>query len=298
MLRGSLDWIPEDPSGHRRRLPLNAHRMRLYIFLAAGVLSLLLGGAFSLGRRSRLFSGEGPGQDYAILQGELLQLGVRVENLQEQLHLMSQMEERVFMAAADLNLDFTSLREGGPSRDPLNMFQYIEDLELNLLLCEKLADAELMAYDSLAVLLVEKADLLRKTPSIWPVQGIFVSDFGARIDPFTGAVRYHQGIDIAADTGTPVHAPADGVVSFCGWSGGWGLNMVIKHTDEISTRYAHCSRLDAAVGQHVQRGDIIARLGSTGRSVGPHLHYEVLRNGVQIDPENFIIRAGPRAAVF
>jgi murein DD-endopeptidase MepM/ murein hydrolase activator NlpD len=296
LLKGSLDWIPEDPSGRRRPIRIDAHRIRLFIFLAAGVMSLLLGAAFALGRR--VAPALTPSRDYAILEGELLQLGARVENLQETIRQISHREERVFVAAADLNLDFSSLREDGPTREPSNMFQYIDDLEFRLYLSERLAEAELVAYDSLARLLVEKADLLRRTPSIWPVHGVFVSGFGPRIDPFTGAVRYHQGIDIAGDTGTPIVAPADGVVTFCGWSGGWGLNMVIKHTDEISTRYAHCSRLDVAVGQQVQRGDIIARLGSTGRSVGPHLHYEVLRNGVHIDPEDFIIRAGPRAAVF
>jgi murein DD-endopeptidase MepM/ murein hydrolase activator NlpD len=297
LLRGSLDWIPENPSGRRRPIRINANRVRLLVFLAAGVMSLLLGGAFALGRKA----GSGPearSRDYTMLQGELLQLGARVENLQETLRQVAQREERAFTAAADLNLDFSGLLAQAPEREPLDMFQYIEDVELKLYLSERLADAELTAYDSLARLLVEKSDILRRTPSIWPVSGIFVSDFGARVDPFTGAVRYHQGIDISDDTGTPIHAPADGVVTFCGWSGGWGLNMVIKHTDQISTRYAHCSRLEVAVGQQVQRGDIIARVGSTGRSVGPHLHYEVLRNGVQVDPEEFIIRTGPRAAVF
>ncbi len=298
MLRGSLDWIPEDPSGRRRPLRIDANRLRLFVFLFAGVMSLLLGGAFALGRRVNTPAEGSQSSDYAILQGELLQLGARVENLQQSLMEISQREERVFMAAADLNLDFSSLESGGVVAEPLNMFQYIDDMEFELFLCERLAGAEIAAYDSLARLLVEKSDLLRKTPSIWPVNGIFVSDFGARIDPFTGAVRYHQGIDIADDTGTPIHAPADGVVTFCGWSGGWGLNMVIKHTDDISTRYAHCSRLEVAVGQAVQRGDIIARVGSTGRAVGPHLHYEVLRHGAQIDPENFIISAGPRASAF
>lgn len=298
MLKGSLDWIPEDPSGRRRPIHINTNRIRLFVFLAAGVMSLLLGGAFALGRRVSHRRAGSPSTEYALLEGELLQLGARVESLQETLRQIANRQERVFVAAADLNLDFGSLTDPGPVREPRNMFQYIEDLEMRLYLSERLAEAEMMAYDSLARLLVDKADLLRRTPSIWPVHGIFVSGFGPRVDPFTGAVRYHRGIDIAADTGTPIMAPADGVVTFCGWSGGWGLNMVLKHTDEISTRYAHCATLEVAVGQHVQRGDIIARVGSTGRSVAPHLHYEVLRNGVQIDPENFIIRAGPRAAVF
>lgn len=264
-----------------------------------GVLCLFIALGYNLGKT---FSGEKRTEadgEYIRLQGELIQLNSRVMNLQHSLEEISQREEIAFMAAADMNIDFSFFRNRFPGdNDATDIFRYIDDIDLRIILCERLAEAEKAAYDSLAVLLVAKADELKHTPSIWPVKGIFVSDFGARIDPFTGAVRYHRGIDISAWTGTSIVAPADGVVTFCGWSGGWGLNLVIKHSERISTRYAHCSAIDVAVGQRVQRGDLIARVGSTGRSVGPHLHYEVLENGVQIDPENFIIRAGPDAAAF
>ncbi len=264
-----------------------------------GVVCFFVALGFSLGKGISGNSRLSTDQEYLILQGELIQLSNRVENVQNSLEAVAQREERAFMAAADMNIDFSRMIDqftaGNSGTD---IFRYIDDVELRILLCERLAYAEQIAYDSLAVLLVEKADQLRHTPSIWPVNGIFVSDFGARIDPFTGAVRFHKGIDISANTGTSIYAPADGTVTFCGWGGGWGLNLVIKHSGTLSTRYAHCSAIDVAVGQSVQRGDLIARVGSTGRSVGPHVHYEVLRNGVQIDPEEFIIRAGPAEAAF
>jgi murein DD-endopeptidase MepM/ murein hydrolase activator NlpD len=178
------------------------------------------------------------------------------------------------------------------------MFRYIDDVEMELMLMERLADIELAAYDSLASFFMEKEGQLARIPSIWPVDGYFVSDFGPRIDPFTGAVRIHKGIDLACLKGTPIYAPADGEVAFVGWTGGWGLNIVLRHTDRISTRYAHCSAACTVVGREVKRGDLIARVGSTGRSVAPHLHYEVLIDGVQVDPEDYIIREGSDSAVF
>ena len=269
------------------------------VLIAVGVICIFMALGFSLGKGVFGNSNLTADQEYLTLQGELIQLNGRVQNLQNTLNLVAQREELAFMAAADMNIDFSRLLERFTADNSgTDIFSYIDDIELRILLCERLAFAEQIAYDSLAVLLVDKADQLRHTPSIWPVNGIFVSDFGARVDPFTGAVRYHKGIDISADTGTPIYAPADGSVTFCGWSGGWGLNMVIKHSSTISTRYAHCSSIDVAVGQSVQRGDFIARVGSTGRSVGPHVHYEVLKNGIQIDPEEFIIRAGFTEAAF
>lgn len=111
-------------------------------------------------------------------------------------------------------------------------------------------------------------------------------------------MRYHEGIDISEASGTPIYAPADGTVVFCGWSSGYGLTVLIRHTGTITTRFAHCSSVCVTVGQSVRRGDLIARIGMTGRAVGPHLHYEVLCDGVQVDPDDFIIRGGPRESVF
>lgn len=299
MFRGSLNWIPDNPSSRQRHMKMSSAKARGTLFAIVGILCVFVALGFSIGKGISNRSQLSADQEYLTLQGELIQLNIRVENMQKSFEQVSQREERAFMAAADMNIDFSRLHDRFTDENTgTDIFRYIDDIELRVYLCERLAFAEQMAYDSLAVLLVEKADQLRHTPSIWPVNGIFVSDFGARIDPFTGAVRYHKGIDISANTGTSIFAPADGTVIFCGWSGGWGLNMVVKHSDVISTRFAHCSAIDVAVGQSVQRGDLIGRVGSTGRSVGPHVHYEVLRNGVQIDPEDFIIRSGFREAAF
>ncbi|MFK7791649.1 MAG: M23 family metallopeptidase [Devosiaceae bacterium] len=121
------------------------------------------------------------------------------------------------------------------------------------------------------------------------------SRFGNRRDPFTRRSAFHSGIDYAAPTGTPVYAPADGVVIRASRAGGYGLMVEIDHQHGLSTRFAHLSRMLVSNGAQVRRGDIIGRIGSTGRSTGPHLHYEVRRGSRAIDPMPYI-RAGQRIA--
>ena len=127
------------------------------------------------------------------------------------------------------------------------------------------------------------------TPSIWPASGWISSPFGIRRDPFTGRRRFHEGIDITNRVGAPVIAPADGVVVFAGRNGGYGKVIYISHGFGITTRYGHLSRILVKVGQHVQRGDVIGKIGNTGRSTGPHLHYEVRINNKPVNPINFIL---------
>lgn len=130
---------------------------------------------------------------------------------------------------------------------------------------------------------------LAATPSILPVNGWVTSHFGYRIDPFTGGRGFHRGMDIAARTGTPIVAPAQGVVSFAGKFGSFGNTVKIFHGYGISTLYAHADDLLVRSGQRVNRGDVIATVGSTGRSTGPHLHYEVHVHGVRVDPRKYVL---------
>lgn len=114
------------------------------------------------------------------------------------------------------------------------------------------------------------------------------SEFGYRSDPFHGAARSHKGIDIAARTGSPVQATGDGWVSFAGWRGSYGYLVIIKHPSGHETRFAHLSRVLVAPGYLVRRGAVVGLVGSTGRSTGPHLHYEVHFNGVPLNPRAFM----------
>lgn len=131
------------------------------------------------------------------------------------------------------------------------------------------------------------------TPSIWPASGRVSSEYGMRRHPISGQLQLHQGIDIAAPTGTPVHATAAGRVVFAGSRGGYGLTVVIDHGYGLQTLYAHNSRLYVAEGDVVERGDVIAAVGSTGLSTGPHVHYEVHRNGEAVNPRAYLPTRNP-----
>ncbi|MGE4130288.1 MAG: M23 family metallopeptidase [Bdellovibrionales bacterium] len=143
----------------------------------------------------------------------------------------------------------------------------------------------LQLWDSLS----ERQTLLLSTPSIKPTRGWFTSRFGYRVDPYTNRPEMHAGIDMAAPSGTPVYAPADGVVSYVGYESGYGKLVSVDHGYGVVTRFGHNSRVFVEQGQKVHRWDVISAVGSTGRSTGPHLHYEVRIHGIAVDPINYIL---------
>lgn len=135
-------------------------------------------------------------------------------------------------------------------------------------------------------------DFLRSrgvVPSIWPVFGRLESGVGGRRNPFTGrGHEYHEGQDIDAAWGTPVEVAASGKITIAGWQRGYGNVVYVDHGSGLSTRYGHLSKINVAVGQTVGTGDIIGLVGSTGRSTGPHLHYEVRINNQPVDPKPYL----------
>jgi murein DD-endopeptidase MepM/ murein hydrolase activator NlpD len=132
---------------------------------------------------------------------------------------------------------------------------------------------------------VERREALAAaTPSLWPTIGWVSAGFGERADPFTGEPSYHTALDISADKGRPVVAPAAGVVESASWSGNYGNLLVIDHGFGIKTRYGHLAQFTVSAGQKVDRGALIGYVGATGRATGPHLHYEVLANGQLVNP--------------
>ncbi len=125
-------------------------------------------------------------------------------------------------------------------------------------------------------------------PSDWPVRGWVTSPFGPRHRNRVGGTRFHEGIDIAAPVGSPVIASGDGVVVFAGYKGGFGKAVIIDHGFGLSTLYGHNSKIEVAEGDRVHRGMEISRVGMTGRTTGPHLHYETLVDGVPVDPMRYL----------
>ena len=130
------------------------------------------------------------------------------------------------------------------------------------------------------------------TPSMWPVLGHITDGFGERLDPFSGEGAFHTGVDVASDYGAPVHATADGIVTIAENHAGYGRLVVIDHGFGISTWYAHLSSLSPVVGSRVKRGEVVGYTGISGRSTGPHVHYEVRVNNAPINPWRYM-RATP-----
>jgi murein DD-endopeptidase MepM/ murein hydrolase activator NlpD len=139
----------------------------------------------------------------------------------------------------------------------------------------------------------QRVHWISSTPAIAPVKGIFTSGFGTRSDPLTHGRGIHQGVDIAAAPGQPVRASADGIVMAASEQGGLGKAVFLAHGYGLSTRYGHLSAVSVRPGQKVKRGDVVGRVGSTGRSTGYHLHYEVRIDGEPVNPLAYILDNSP-----
>jgi murein DD-endopeptidase MepM/ murein hydrolase activator NlpD len=131
--------------------------------------------------------------------------------------------------------------------------------------------------------------ILASTPSSWPVHGWVTSSFGYRFDPFTGEKSFHRGLDITTQMGIPVLAPADGQVISAVYDPNYGKMILIDHGNSVVTRFAHLSEMNVSEGDRVERGQTLGAVGNTGRSTGPHLHYEVEINGIAINPLKYIL---------
>ncbi len=135
-------------------------------------------------------------------------------------------------------------------------------------------------------------------PALWPVTGRVTSSFGERVDPFNGEGAFHTGVDISTAYGTPIVAPADGVVSFADFMSGYGRLLTIDHGHGISTRFGHMSGFAVASGQSVKKGQVIGYVGATGRVTSPHLHYEVRINETPVNPYKYLRTTVSQAAKF
>ena len=187
--------------------------------------------------------------------------------------------------------------QGGPETDIPGARPQIGDLstQLNSLQSQiELSSSQLSALENV-ILSRQLGQEIH--PEGRPVNtGYISSGFGERVDPFTGGEEFHEGIDFAAPQGTPIHAVAAGIVTWAGARGGYGNMVQIDHGNGYSTRYGHAEKILVHVGETVQRGDVIALVGSTGRSTGPHVHFEVLKNGHEVNPARFVaLRAAPTA---
>lgn len=228
-------------------------------------------------------------QEIGDIEEEFIQLTTLMDSLK-----LYDKRLRTYASLEPINDDIRNMGIGGYKDDydeALSNNVHENLVHLSETLDELLARSRLQreSLGDLLEHLEEKKYLRAHTPSIAPVQGWFISGFGYRIDPFTGQVKMHEGLDIAAPPGTPIIAPANGVVRSINNNKGFGLTLIIDHGYGFTTLYAHCQRIKVARGARVKRGDVIAYVGNTGKSTGPHLHYEVHVAQVPRNPINYIL---------
>lgn len=271
--------------------------------LAAG--ALLLVGAFgystysSYSLRNEAAQIERLQEVNSIQQEQLLQLSKKANTMQNELNELGQVEQELRQlvgAEGGVPTDTPEGNGGDGTHDgqggPINSELKIEHVSAALDDLEKRVAARKESIAQLRETMRQQQELIAyqesinaSTPSIWPTSGDVSSPYGLR----WGGSDYHPGIDIANDSGTPIVATADGVVTDAGWnSGGYGNMVDIDHGNGYVTRYAHAQSVVVSAGQSVKRGQVIAYMGSTGYSTGPHLHYEVRVNGKVVNPVGYL----------
>ena len=220
----------------------------------------------------------------AMRLGEVNAHVIRLDALGKRLTEMADIDSREF------NFDRDPPR-GGPEGDGEGMSAQIPDLSAQLRQLEQRVDLRESQLSALENVILARELHQEIHPEGRPVANGFISSyFGERADPFDGLEAFHKGVDFAGAPGSPVVAVAAGVVTWAGERTGYGKLIEINHGDGFTTRYGHNERTLVTVGQTVKRGERIALMGSTGRSTGPHVHFEVLRNGRQVNPLSYIGR--------
>ena len=176
---------------------------------------------------------------------------------------------------------------GGPLINSRPMTE--PDLQAAISELTKAVDARDDSLSSIEAKILQQSVLKDMLPNSNPINAAFnSSSYGWRIDPFNGSKAFHEGLDFTANTGTPIRAAADGIVSATEQGGAYGKLVKIEHGAGLETRYAHTSKILVKVGDRVSKGQIVAEVGSTGRSTGPHLHYEIRLNGASLDPRKYL----------
>lgn len=228
-------------------------------------------------------------QNYRLVQERVKQLELQMDELENR---DNQVYREIFGAlpvpdsARILEME---KRKGLKKMQSMDESDLIDALQTQIYQLEQRSAYQLTSYATITNLVKNKEKLLLATPSIQPVSNRnlsrVASGFGYRIDPVYKDRRLHAGLDFTAPAGTPIYATADGTVSDAGFNtGGYGNRVVIQHGFGYETLYGHMYRIKARIGQRVKRGEVIGYVGSTGKSTGPHLHYEVHRRGTPVDP--------------
>ncbi|HEY0003817.1 MAG TPA: peptidoglycan DD-metalloendopeptidase family protein [Pyrinomonadaceae bacterium] len=257
-----------------RRFCVHKRWLKLFAALALVILCGALYGFYGLAQQARHLRIE---HENERLRAENERQRQQLNNLNNRVEAVEDASRRIAETAGVAHEGQAEVRGAGGPALPMDEYAIalIEDKAAHL-------EEELLTYEAA---LRERATI----PSIWPVEGSLESGFGGRRNPFGGSsYELHTGQDIEAPSGAPVVAAANGTVVIAGWQNGYGQVVYIDHGDGLSTRYGHLSKIEAAVGQIIARGTVLGRVGSTGRSTGPHLHYEVRINDQPVNPRQYL----------
>jgi len=239
-----------------------------------------------------------------LIKTQLAQYTQKLDNITAKISELNDLEYKIrdLVTLQKGNIPLKPIAVGGKEIDLLREYSSVASLNENNFFNSLEGKLEELSYEvvqretnlsELVATLEEKRLIVLHTPTLWPVKGWLSGQFGYRVSPFTGRNTFHEGIDIAARYGTDVYAAAKGIIVYAGQKPGYGYLVTIDHGYGYLTRYAHNSRINVNVGDKVEKGQIIAKVGSSGRSTGPHSHYEVLVNGIPVNPLKFIIEDNP-----
>ncbi|MBI3581258.1 MAG: M23 family metallopeptidase [Nitrospinae bacterium] len=236
-----------------------------------------------------------------IQKQELQRFALKVDEFQGKLARLEKFDKKLrIITALDNGTRVAGNNDafgvGGPSNsDGLGQAQekytqgLLNQLDDDIVKLESRALKQEISFHELDGYFKDQSSLLTSTPSVWPARGWVTSGFGYRVSPFTGMKEFHEGLDISTHIDSPVVAPANGVVMNVSHDSGFGNFVEIDHGYGIVTRFGHNSKIVVKRGEHVKRGQLLARVGSTGRSTGPHVHYEVRLHGVPVNPYRYIL---------
>jgi murein DD-endopeptidase MepM/ murein hydrolase activator NlpD len=287
-------FIASNASGGMRRVRIPFYVLHLLVILAVvGGITVIAG----MGSYSRMLwkatSYNSLRREQDNLKQQYRQLQTEIKDTNQRLNSLQSLASEVAMAYGITRFRTTPFGLTGVGGEPDAEFQQSLD-EFSYL--EKNATAVALASGGLRLLPGPQLSSLGIIPSLWPVVGEITGHFGERLDPFSGEGAFHAGIDIASHYGDEVRASADGVVVIMDRRAGYGRLVIIDHGFGVSTWYGHMSNFNTQVGTHVKRGDVIGYEGASGRSTGPHLHYEVRIYNTPINPWRYLRNTTPSAA--
>ncbi|OPZ84295.1 MAG: Murein DD-endopeptidase MepM [Firmicutes bacterium ADurb.Bin419] len=223
-----------------------------------------------------------------LLEEKTEMLSAMIEKQEEYAKTISEFSDKYKQMTenyVDENMESITASRGSSSRSFINDVSELKGILQNL---QELNNSDGSIVSELSETEAKLQTYIDTIPTLWPTSGRISSYFGTRSDPFNSSAKKHEGLDIAASTGTSIKAAASGTVTFSDTNGNYGKCVIISHGNGISTLYGHASTLLVKVGQKVKKGDVIAKVGSTGRSTGPHLHFEVRVNGTQVNPLDYL----------